>query len=108
MVTQIEVARKVGMDVSSVNKILNRVPGPVFSKDTIKLVETTARKMGYQFDRPHKGNLIGILRRLFPSTVEDVVLSNARGITVQEVRRIKTLLYKSAIALLIMRFLLPF
>ena len=30
-VTQLEIARRVGLDVSSVNKILNRRPGPVFN-----------------------------------------------------------------------------
>ncbi len=36
MVTQVEIARRVGLDVSSVNKILNRRTGPVFRKATIR------------------------------------------------------------------------
>ena len=35
MVTQVEIAHRVGLDVSSVNKILNRRSGPVFRKETI-------------------------------------------------------------------------
>ena len=51
MVTQIEIARRVGLDVSSVNKILNRRAGPVFRKDTIKKVFKVARDLGYDFGR---------------------------------------------------------
>jgi len=51
MVTQIEIARRVDLDVSSVNKILNRRAGPVFRKDTIKRVFRTAREMGYDFNK---------------------------------------------------------
>lgn len=51
MVTQVEIARRVGLDVSSVNKILNRRPGPVFRKDTIKKVFKVARELGYDFSR---------------------------------------------------------
>ena len=49
--TQVEIARQVGLDVSSVNKILNRRPGPVFKKDTIKQVFKVARELGYDFTR---------------------------------------------------------
>ena len=51
MVTQGEIARRLGLDVSSVNKILNKRPGPVFRKDTIKKVFRTARELGYDFGR---------------------------------------------------------
>jgi len=51
MVTQVEIARRVGLDVSSVNKILNRRQGPVFRKDTVKAVFKVAREMGYDFNR---------------------------------------------------------
>ena len=51
MVTQVEIARRVGLDVSSVNKILNRRAGPVFRKDTIKKVFKVARELGYDFSR---------------------------------------------------------
>jgi transcriptional regulator with XRE-family HTH domain len=51
MITQIEIARRVGLDVSSVNKILNRRQGPVFRKDTIKKVFKVAKDLGYDFTR---------------------------------------------------------
>jgi hypothetical protein len=51
MVTQVEIAKRVGLDVSSVNKILNRTPGPVFRKDTVQKVLRIAREMGYDFNR---------------------------------------------------------
>ena len=46
--TQVEVARAVGLDVSSVNKILNEIPGPVFAKSTIRRVKQVARRMGFR------------------------------------------------------------
>jgi transcriptional regulator with XRE-family HTH domain len=51
MITQVEIARRVGLDVSSVNKILNRRQGPVFRKDTIKRVFRVAKELGYDFGR---------------------------------------------------------
>jgi c-di-GMP-binding flagellar brake protein YcgR len=51
MVTQVEIAHRVGLDVSSVNKILNRRSGPVFRKETIKKVFKIAKDMGYDFGR---------------------------------------------------------
>lgn len=51
MVTQVEIARRVGLDVSSVNKILNRRQGPVFRKETVKKVFKLARQLGYDFGR---------------------------------------------------------
>lgn len=48
--TQLEIAREVGLDVSSVNKILNRMPGPKFQESTIKAVRRAARKLGW---KPH-------------------------------------------------------
>jgi len=51
MVTQVEIARRVGLDVSSVNKILNRRPGPVFRKETVQKVFRVARQLGYDFSR---------------------------------------------------------
>ena len=51
MVTQVEIARRVGLDVSSVNKILNRRQGPVFRKDTIRRVFKVAKELGYDFGR---------------------------------------------------------
>lgn len=49
--TQVEIARQVGLDVSSVNKILNRRPGPVFKKTTVDKVFRAARKLGYSLER---------------------------------------------------------
>ena len=54
--TQVEIARRVGLDVSSVNKILNRRPGPVFKQATIEKVFKVAKQVGYSLDRlkrPH-------------------------------------------------------
>ena len=51
MVTQVEIARRIGIDVSSVNKILNRRQGPVFRRETVQKVFRIARQMGYDFGR---------------------------------------------------------
>jgi len=51
MITQIEIARRVGLDVSSVNKILNRRQGPVFREKTVKKVFRVAQELGYDFGR---------------------------------------------------------
>jgi transcriptional regulator with XRE-family HTH domain len=50
-VTQLQIAQRIGIDVSTVNKILNRRKGPVFKKDTIKRVFKAARELGYDLDR---------------------------------------------------------
>jgi transcriptional regulator with XRE-family HTH domain len=51
MVTQLEIARRCHLDVSSVNKILNRRAGAAFRKETVRKVFKTARKLGYDFGR---------------------------------------------------------
>jgi transcriptional regulator with XRE-family HTH domain len=50
-VTQLQIAREVGIDVSSVNKILNKSPGPVFKKETIRKVFRVARDLGFDFGK---------------------------------------------------------
>jgi DNA-binding LacI/PurR family transcriptional regulator len=63
-VTQLQVARMVGLDVSSVNKILNRRKGPVFKKETVDRVFKVARQLGYDFGRETKGSLAGRVEAL--------------------------------------------
>ncbi len=47
MVTQVEIARTLGVDISTVNKILNRTPGYKFRKETIKRVYSMAKALGF-------------------------------------------------------------
>ena len=49
--TQVEIARRVGLDVSSVNKILNRRRGPVFKPATVDKVFRVAKQLGYSLER---------------------------------------------------------
>jgi transcriptional regulator with XRE-family HTH domain len=49
--TQVEIARRVGLDVSTVNKILNRRQGPVFKRATVDKVFRVARQLGYSLER---------------------------------------------------------
>lgn len=51
MVTQAQIARHAGVDVSTVNKILNRRHGPAYRKETIRRVFQAARRLGYDFGR---------------------------------------------------------
>jgi hypothetical protein len=50
-VTQVQIARRVGLDVSSVNKILNKRKGPVFKHTTVKQVIKVAKELGFDFGR---------------------------------------------------------
>lgn len=47
MATQLDIARRCRIDVSSVNKILHRRKGPKFKKETVKRVFKAARELGY-------------------------------------------------------------
>lgn len=49
--TQLDIARRVGIDVSSVNKILNKSPGPIFNKETIKEVFKVAKELRYDLQK---------------------------------------------------------
>ena len=49
--TQVEIARRVGLDVSSVNKILNRRRGSAFKEATVKKVFRAATQLGYSLER---------------------------------------------------------
>jgi transcriptional regulator with XRE-family HTH domain len=69
-VTQLEIARRVNLDVSSVNKILNRRPGPVFKKETIKQVFKVARELGYDFGRLKYHHRRGATRKAVPIPLE--------------------------------------
>lgn len=92
--TQVEIAERCDLDVSSVNKILNRVKGPVFKEATIKRVFKVAEQVGYDFGRGSKGNFRFILEQLFPKDYTDnAALAKARGLKEDEVVRIKTMLY---------------
>jgi DNA-binding LacI/PurR family transcriptional regulator len=59
--TQSDIARLIGVDVSTVNKILNRKhdrkSGPKFRKSTIHSVYKAARTLGYDVSRAQKGRL---------------------------------------------------
>jgi len=69
-VTQLDIARRVNLDVSSVNKILNRRPGPVFKKDTIRQVFKVARELGYDFGRLKYHHKRGSTRKSIPIPLE--------------------------------------
>jgi hypothetical protein len=51
MITQVEIARMLKLDVSTVNKILNRKPGTKFRPETVEKVLSSAHKHGFDFGR---------------------------------------------------------
>lgn len=51
MITQVEIARTLNLDVSTVNKILNRKRGTKFRPETVEKVYRLARKNGFDFGR---------------------------------------------------------
>lgn len=63
-VTQLEIARHTGLDVSSVNKILNERRGPKFKAETIQAVFTVAGQLGYDFKANRAGRCRMALRDL--------------------------------------------
>ena len=77
-VTQLEIAKRVNLDVSSVNKILNRRPGPVFKKETIKQVFKVARELGYDFGRLKYHHKRGSNRKSMPIPLE-LAIYNSDG-----------------------------
>ena len=93
MSTQSEIAKQIGIDVSSVNKILNRVVGPQFRRETIRQVFSTARRLGYDFGRGTKGELRRTLSELFPKDADAAKLVALRSVSTEEVRRIRRMLY---------------
>lgn len=92
MVTQVAIARKIGLDVSSVNKILNRAVGPVFRKETIKLVFKTAKDMGYNTERGSKHFFIDVVAEIFTQDISDEFLAAAVGMTVERVKKVREIL----------------
>jgi len=51
MVKKVEIAKKLGLHVATVSRILNEVPEYRASKETVRKVFDTAREMGYDFER---------------------------------------------------------
>jgi hypothetical protein len=51
MVNQVDIARALRLDVSTVNKILNRKPGTKFRPETVQKVMELAKRRGYDFAR---------------------------------------------------------
>lgn len=92
MATQVDIARRIGLDCSSVNKILNRSRG-VFKRETIAQVFRVARQLGYRLERPTKGWAVSLLKELFPRDLPSDAIARARGVSSEQAREIKKILY---------------
>lgn len=93
MITQVEIAEMAGLDVSSVNKILNEVPGPIFKKETIARVLKIAAKHGYDFERPTKLTFPRALREVVPAEEPDGEAALRLRVSERRVSEIKRMLY---------------
>lgn len=93
--TQLEIARRCGVDVSSVNKILGRKRGPKFHEDTVYKVFETARALGYDFSRPSKSNLVAFMREMLPDDLSDSAIAKRRRLSISKVRRFRELLRRA-------------
>jgi hypothetical protein len=62
--TQSEIARRTGLHVSSVCKILGSVPGCVFDSKTIDRVREMAERVGYRRRRPSRWELLQVIALL--------------------------------------------
>lgn len=92
-VTQVQIAQELGLDISTCNKILNKVRGPIFRKETIKRVFAKARELGYRPSSASKGTMRRTLELLFPKDGHIKTLSVVRSVSVSEVARIRRMLY---------------
>jgi len=101
------IAEVLGLDVSSVNKIPNQTPGPVFNPKTIKKVFATARRMGFRFKTDSKlalnkrvKLLEATLKELIPSVLSVEEIASRWKVTPTRAEEIRTVIYgkKSASA----------
>jgi transcriptional regulator with XRE-family HTH domain len=99
-ITQKDIARIVGLDVSSVNKILNRRQGPKFKKETISQVFKVAKRFKYDFGRDTKGSLAGrvellekALKEIVPSILTIEEIAARTNLSVEKAREIRELAY---------------
>ena len=93
--TQVDIARAIGIDVSSVNKILNRRKGPKFKAETVSRVFLVAKQMGYDFKKPSKGALLALMREVLPSDLTDKSIADLRNLSLSQVRRFRALLARA-------------
>lgn len=98
MCTQLEIAQETGLDVSSVNKILNKVEGPVFRPETIRLVFRVAKKRHYDFNKASKARLMTLVKELFPPELSIEETSIIRGLPTEKVQEVRTMLYGERVA----------
>jgi hypothetical protein len=68
--TQGDIARRLGIDVSAVNKILRSAPGPAFSRETTRKVWETAKQVGYDLQRLRHQHHRGDERRFGAASVD--------------------------------------
>lgn len=69
MVTQQEIAEKLGMRIDDVRNILNEVPGCQYDKDVLDKVFQLARRMGYDFRKLKIGKRMEVRK----AAIEDII-----------------------------------
>ncbi len=69
MITQKEIADKLGMKIDDIRNILNEIPGHNYDKDVMDRVFQTARKMGYDFRKLKIGKRMEVRK----AAIEDLI-----------------------------------
>jgi len=87
MVRQQDIANVVGLDVSSVNKILNMKAGPVFHKDTIRKVFKVAKDMGWE---PRASSKFATARKLEHALARNKALEQENAVLRAQLEAIKS------------------
>ncbi len=108
-VKQVDIANELGLDVSIVNKILAKRRGAKFTKKTVDRVLSTAKRLGYDFEKPSKGKLLAALEEVFPADVSNSKLAKVRSFSIDRVEAFKRLIVRAGgagIVLLILRAIL--
>lgn len=90
--TQQDIAMALGLDVSSVNKILSRKRGPKFRARTVADVFAAAKRMDYDFGKPRKGELVAFMREMLPYDQSDRSIAEMRQMSIAKVRRFRAML----------------
>jgi hypothetical protein len=100
--TQAEIAKRVGLDVSSVNKILSGLSRGVFKATTVARVKKAAKRLGYDFTKPSKGTLVNALMDLCPPILSADEIAKKSGLSAARVEEIKILIKRAGGALIVL------
>jgi len=79
VVTLVEIAATVKMDVELVRKILSEIPGLHVQKDVADKVFGTARKLGYDFKKLKIGKRMSARKEVFDEVLQQIESHSSWG-----------------------------